>query len=96
METKSKTIRQRKQRRGGRGKKRDVEVESICVNALLISEARRVITGGVRDDFVAKSSVLTREQQHFSTVKLSQRVCKAEILLPREDKSPGTALTPVN
>lgn len=56
----------------GRGKKRDVEVESICVNALLISEARRVITGGVRDDFVAKSSVLTREQQHFSTVKVSQ------------------------
>lgn len=56
-----------------------------------------MITGGrVRDDFVAKSSVLTREQQHFSTVKLSQRVCEAEILLLREAKSPGAALTPVN
>lgn len=52
-----------------------------------------MITGGVRDDFVAKSSVLTREQQHFPTLKLSQGVCKAEILLLREAKSPGT---PVN
>lgn len=98
METKRKTIRDGENRdkegggaRGSGGGARRVGGIHLC-KRLVHLRGTACDHGGVRDDFVAKSSVLTREQRHFSTVKLSQGVCEAEISLLRAAGSPGTGV----
>lgn len=77
-------------------------MESICVKALFISEARHAITGGevgMEGGVRRLCSQIKCSNKRAATLfhsQLSQRVCEAEILLLGEAKSPGAALTPVN